>query len=115
MSSESDGDSDHLRLNSRGALLVGCELLMCGGGRVNHKASRVADIREVREHLEGIDELLACFESALEAERENGAGTLREVLLCKSVIRARRHGRVPASDQRVIRQEFRGSQPDFWT
>jgi len=48
-----------------GDLLLGCELLVGRGRRVNDQALRVSDVGEVREQLHRVDELDAGLATAL--------------------------------------------------
>ena len=69
---------------------------------MNHQALGVSHIGEVREQLQGVDELPAGFEAALDPEREDRPLALGQVLLCHRVVRARREiGVIHPSDQRV--------------
>ena len=57
-----------------GELLLGdVELAVRGGRRVDREAAHVADVGEVAEQLEAVDEVLAGLEAALDAERDDRA------------------------------------------
>ena len=56
-----------------GDLLLGLELRVRRGRRVDGQAAHVADVGEVAEQLERVDELLARLEPALDPEREDRA------------------------------------------
>ena len=56
---EADGHADHVGLDSRGFLLLCVELLMGGRCRMDDQASRIADVRQMREHFQIVDELFA--------------------------------------------------------
>ena len=75
-----------------GFLFGGAELLVRGGGGMNHQAAGVADVGEMREELQPIDELLASLIAALDAEREHGSGAFRRVLLRQAHDRGCRGG-----------------------
>ena len=47
------------RRDAGGPLLLGAQLLVRGGGRVDHQALGVADVGQVREQLQRFDERLA--------------------------------------------------------
>ena len=61
---------------------------------MDHQAARVADVGQMREQLEAIDEFPACIVTALDAEREHRARTLGRVFLRRRVILAGRQRRV---------------------
>ena len=88
-----------------GGLLVGDELLVGGGGRVDREAAHVAHVGEVAVQLERVDELLARLEPALDAERDDGA--LRRRAGTSSPARATGstpgRGRSPSSPRRGLR------------
>ena len=79
--------------------------LSCWWGRrggMNHQALGVAHVGEVREQLQGVDELPAGFEAALDPEREDSPLALGQVLLRHRIVRAGREiGVVHPSDQWV--------------
>ena len=54
-------------------LLVGVELLVGGGGRVDDQALRVADVGEQAEQLHAVDERPAGVRAALDAEGDEAA------------------------------------------
>ena len=55
------------------ALLVGCQLRMRGRGRMNGQRARIADIGDVVEEPEGIDERLSGGEPVLKLEPDEPA------------------------------------------
>ena len=85
---EADRQADDVVAGPRGdALLVG-ELPMGGRGRMQNQASRVADIRQMREQAHAFDQLDAGLEAAFDAEGENGARAFRQVFPRELVIGA---------------------------
>ena len=56
-----------------------------GAGRVDHQAAAVADVGQMAEHLQRLDEGLALFAAALEVEAEHRAGAARQQLLRQRV------------------------------
>src|SRR5262249_39077282 len=64
----------HQLLADAGSLeLLGIHLLMRGARRVDHQRLGVADIGEMADHAQGLDELAACGAPALDAERDDRA------------------------------------------
>ncbi len=61
---------------------------------MDHQALGVAHIRQMGEHLERIDEALAGFQAAFDAERQDGAAAARQIFLSQRAIRARRQPRI---------------------
>ena len=62
-------------------LLLGLELLVRRGRRVDREAAHVAHVREVAVQLEAVDEPLPGLETALDPERDDRTLTVRQVLL----------------------------------
>ena len=63
-----------------GLLLRFVELLVCGRCRMNGERLGIANVGEVTEQLEAIDELTSGFESAFEAESDQrGVGAWGEI------------------------------------
>ena len=56
------------------------ELLMRGRGRVDHQAARIADVGQMREQLQAVDEAPARLVTALDAEGKHRARSRRRVL-----------------------------------
>jgi hypothetical protein len=87
---EPDGKPDHFGPHATGGEFLFGELLVRGRGRMDDQAAHVADIGQVREKMERLDEALAIFTHlrafALEAEGENGARSLRQIFLRERVI-----------------------------
>ena len=75
------------------ALLLNAKLRMGGGCGVDDQRFSVTDIRQQREQLEGVDELLARLESALDAEGDQRALAVRQVFLRPRVVLAGRKPR----------------------
>ena len=85
---KSDREPHHILGDACGGMILVAQLLVCGGGGMDDEALGIADIREVREDLQGVDELPASFQAALDAEREDRALTLRKVLLSQGIVGA---------------------------
>jgi hypothetical protein len=62
------------------------ELAVGGRGRVDHQRTRVADIGQMREHLEAFHELHASLIAALHAEGEDRAAALGRVALLQGMV-----------------------------
>ena len=84
-----DGKPHQLRRHARGRLLLSRELLMRGGGRMDHQRLGVADVGQQREKLERVDELLARIVAALDAECDQGPGAVGQILFRSRVVGAR--------------------------
>ena len=83
---DTDGDADHVLAHAGGFLLRLGELLVGGGRRVDHQGLGVAHVGELRRQAEGVDELGAGAEAALDAEGEHRAvAVLAEVFVCLAV------------------------------
>src|SRR5690606_28139459 len=65
---DADREAHELRRDPARLLLLGRELGVRRGRRMYRQALRVADVREVAEELETLDELPAGLEPALDAE-----------------------------------------------
>lgn len=80
--------ADGLRRDAAlGELLVG-ELAVGGGGRVADEGAGIADIGDVQDEFERVDELRAPLAAPLEPEGEDAARALRQVFPHKRVIGA---------------------------
>src|ERR1035438_1122032 len=77
---EADPEPDQVRGDARCDLLVLSELRVGRGSRVDRQAADIADVREMAEQLEAFDEVAARLLAALDAEGEDRATTVREVL-----------------------------------
>ena len=64
-------------------LLVG-ELAVRGRGRMDDQRAGVADIGEMREQLQRLDQLDAGLVAALQAEGEHRAGAERRICFCSA-------------------------------
>src|SRR5512146_3294535 len=75
---------------------------------MNHQRLRIPDVREQAEKFKGIDKLLARFESALDAKRDQRTGAAGQVLLCEAVVFARgQAGIIYPLNTRMILEELR--------
>src|SRR5690606_29686726 len=83
---DTDGEAHHIGARAGRRLLRFVELAMGGGARMNDQAPGVADVGEVREELDAVNQLLAGFITALDAEGENGAGAAGEIFLRELVV-----------------------------
>lgn len=80
---DADGESNQLGRDACRALLVLGELGMSSRGRLDRKGFRVADVGEVFEKLEGIDEFRAGRSTALDAEDDHRATFPAEIFTVK--------------------------------
>src|SRR4051794_4580696 len=81
---------------------------------MNHQASRIPDIRQVREDLKLINEPLAPFESVFQSKGKDCSRTFRCVLLCKRMIRIAGQGRIlDPAHLRVLLKVLRNLQGVF--
>src|ERR1700733_309000 len=88
------------------ALLVG-KLPMRGRGRMQDQASRIADIRQMREQAHALDQPDTGLEPTFDAKSENGARAFRQILLRELVIGAVLEARVGhPGDLWVLAQKF---------
>src|SRR5919112_1433640 len=83
---QADRQADIIRGHARGCLGVLVELGMGGRRGMNHQRLRVADIRQVREELNVLDESSSGLESALDTETEDGAEQPIAVVLRRSLV-----------------------------
>lgn len=86
---EADRKPQHVRPGAGGHLLLGAELAMRGRGRMDDQRAGVADVGEVREEIDGLDDLHARLVAALDADGEDRAGALRQVFLRQRAILVR--------------------------
>ena len=70
------------RRDTCGELVFGCQLLMRRGGRMDGKRACIADIRDMIEELQRIDEFAASLDPALELEANQRAVTAFEICVC---------------------------------
>ena len=90
----------------RGALLLVAQLLVGRAGRVDDQRLGVADVGQVREQLQPLDEAPAGLEAAPDAEGEDRAGAFGQVALGQCAVGAVRQRRVvDPGDSRVRVQE----------
>src|SRR5882762_2601827 len=98
-------------LHPRGDLLLFAELLMRRRGRMDHQGLGVPDIGKMAGQLQGVDELAGIFLAALDAEVENAAESVRQVLFSKLIIRTAFQARVLYElDLRMLLQPLREGQ-----
>src|SRR5690606_19761633 len=91
---EADRQAHELRRDPAGLLLLRRQLRMRRRRRMDREAPRVADVREVAEELEPLDELAARLEPALDAEHDHRAAHPGEVLLVQRIGRVRLEPRI---------------------
>src|ERR1017187_1609994 len=89
-----DAQAHEVGSHARGDLLLLGQLRMCRCGRVNGQASNVADVGEMAEKLEALDEPTACLLAAFDSKGENRPTAVREVFELSLVPRARLEPRV---------------------
>jgi hypothetical protein len=77
---QADGEADEIGRDTCLLLFLGCQLGVRGAGRVDDEGPGIAHIRQVREKLDVPDQLLASFQSAIDAEANNGTIAVRVVL-----------------------------------
>ena len=73
-------ETDEIGRRSRFLLLLRRQLGVCGAGRVDDEGLGIAHIGQVREEFDVPDQLLACFQSALDAKANNGPIAVHVVL-----------------------------------
>src|ERR1700693_3154169 len=61
-------ETDEVGRGARLLLLLGCQLGVRRAGRVDDEGLGIAHVRQVREEFDVPDQLLTCFQSALDAE-----------------------------------------------
>ena len=81
-----DGKADKIGRNTRGDLFFRGELLMGRRCGVYYKGFGIADICEMRQELDVINELFACIESPFDSKADNCPCPLRQILLRIPVI-----------------------------
>jgi hypothetical protein len=74
---EADREAHHVGAGAGGRALFVGELAVSGRGRVQDQGAGVADIREVREEADALDQPGAAFIAALDPEGEDRAGAFR--------------------------------------
>lgn len=85
---EANAEADHLRGDATRLLLLGVHLGVGGGGRVDGKRASIADVGDVADELQAVDELLTRLGrvGGLEAEHDHRATLALEVLLSLGVL-----------------------------
>lgn len=107
-------DANVLRRHARAGLFAFGQLLVGRAGGVNDQRFRIADIGQVRTQLARIDELLARFQSALDAEAQDRALAIGQILLSVGVVGAGFQSRVIDPINPVVRfQELGNGQSVF--
>src|ERR1700722_2054911 len=76
---EADGKAHVTGRDAGRELLVRRQLLMRGRGRMNGKRACVADVGDMVQKLERVDELAPCLDAALELETDEAAVTAFEI------------------------------------
>ena len=84
---QADAQADEVGADTGCGHLLGRQLAVGGAGRVDGQALGIADVGEVAEELQVVDELLPGFDAALDAKAEDRARTLRQVLLGQLMVR----------------------------
>lgn len=82
---DADGEADEFGADAACQLLFSVELGVGGGGRVDGEGFGVAEVGNVGEHLEGVDEFGTSFGSAFDAEDDDAAAFAAEVFLVLGV------------------------------
>ena len=77
MCSDADREAHEVGRDAARALVLLAELRVGGGGRMDGQALGVADVGEVREELQAVDELLPAVPAALDAEDDHARRTPR--------------------------------------
>ena len=104
---DADAQPDEVGADARAGHLVFAELAVGGGGRVDRQALGVADVRQVAEEFQALDEPAASFDPALDAEAEDRARALRQVLRGPRVVGVRgKAGVADPGDLRVRGEEL---------
>ncbi len=106
---DADRQPDQVRGDAGRELLRDVELLVRRGRGVDRERANVADVGEVADEVQAVDEALAGLEPALDAERDDRALALRQVLLRPVVPAARLEARDtrPTRPRRAPRATWR--------
>ncbi len=100
---DADREADEFGGDSGGALLFLVELGMSGGGRVDRQRFGIADVGEVFEKFEGIDEFRAGFGPTLDAEDDHGSAFATQVFVVQRGLRiAGQAGETDPLDDRMV-------------
>src|SRR5579871_5139883 len=82
---DSDREPDNVVAGAGRFPFLGSELAMRRRSRVDDQAARIADVGEMAEQFDVVDELHAGFVAALQSEGENAARAFRAVGAMKTV------------------------------
>src|SRR6476661_6117551 len=72
--------------DARGLELGSIHLLVGGAGRMDHQRLGVADIGQMADHAQGLDEFLAGWPAAPDSEADDGARAARQQAFCQLMI-----------------------------
>ena len=81
-----DGQADGVLVDAHILQLLGGQLGVGSGGRVDDQALHVSDVGQQREDLRVVDELKGFLLAALDVEGEDGRTAVGEVLLVQGVV-----------------------------
>ena len=81
-----DRQANRVLLNADVGQLLGGELGMGGGGRVDDQALHISDVRQQREDLQVVDERKGFLLAALDVEGKDGRAAVGEILLIQGVV-----------------------------
>ena len=81
-----DGKADRVRINSLLHEFLLIQFRMRRTGRMDHQGLHICNICKKTEQLQSVDEILRLLRSALNAECEYGARSVREVFLVESLL-----------------------------
>lgn len=76
---DADGEADKLGLDATGELLLGGELRVGRGGRVDRERLRITEVCNVGEHFEGVDKFRSGFSSSFNSEDDDATAFSTEV------------------------------------
>ena len=102
-----DGQADGVLVDAHILQLLGGQLGVGGGGRVDDQALHVSDVGQQREDLQVVDELKGFLLAALDVEGEDGRTAVGEVLLVQGVVgMVGQAGMIDVGHLRVMVQEL---------
>ncbi len=101
------GQAHVIRGHSGRELFLGIELLVGSRCRVDYQALRVPNVCQMREQLQGVDELPAGFQAALNAETDEASKSVLEVF--PGVLMAKGLGKSGMYDPAYERVSFKES------